>query len=296
MGEIAVVGDVVSALGENPVWVGSEHALYWEDIDGQQIHRYDPSTDSTTTRDLPGRPGSFVTTQTPGRFLVGMELEAVWFDWDTGATEQFVQIEDASTGNRLNDGRCDHLGRYILGSMWPEASAKQFSGALYSLDHTGLVETLETDVGIPNGLVFDPDSSQVYWADTFRSTIWKWDYDLATGERSNKSVFFDYGAHPEVNGLPDGGCLDSEGFYWSASVHGWAITRIAPDGSVDRIIDVPLCMPTMPAFGGHDLSTLYVTSIDGGLVDPKRSKGVAAGSLIALDVGVAGVPEPGFAG
>ena len=296
MVEIDVVGDVVAALGECPVWVGAEQALYWEDIDGKQIHRYDPAIDATTTRLLNGRPGSFVTTQTPGRFLVGMETDVVWLDWESGRIEHLVSVEDSTSGNRLNDGRCDHAGRYIAGTMWPVAEAGTSSGALYSIDPSGTVTTLETEVGVPNGLVFDPERSRMYWADTFHATIWVWDYDLDTGERTNKRVFFDYREHDRAHGLPDGGCLDAEGFYWSASVHGWAVTRIAPDGSIDRIVDVPLAMPTMPAFGGSDLSTLYVTSIDGGLVDPKRSNGVPAGALIALDVGVAGVPEPGFAG
>lgn len=296
MVEIDVVGDVVAALGECPVWVADEQALYWEDIDGLQIHRYDPTSDVTTSRTLPGRPGSFVTTATPGRFLVGMETQAVWLDWASGTIETFVDIERPTLGNRLNDGRCDHAGRFIVGTMWPDADAGQFNGGLYTISESGIVTTLETDVGIPNGLVFDPDRARMYWADTFHATIWLWDYDLESGERSNKRVFFNYDDEPDIHGLPDGGCLDADGFYWSASVNGWAVTRIAPDGRVDRVVDVPLAMPTMPAFGGSDLSTLYVTSIDGGQVDPDRSAGVAAGSLIALDVGVAGVPEPGFAG
>lgn len=296
MVEIDVVGDVVAALGECPVWVDAEQALYWEDIDGKQIHRYDPATDTTTSRLLNGRPGSFATTATPGRLIVGLETDAIWLDWASGQTEHFVSIEDGARGNRLNDGRCDHSGRYVVGTMWPEAEEGKSAGSLYAIEPSGSVTTLETEVGIPNGLVFDNERSLMYWADTFQATIWVWDYDVGSGERTNKRVFFDYGEHDDAHGLPDGGCLDAEGFYWSASVHGWAVTRIAPDGSVDRIVDVPLAMPTMPAFGGRDLSTLYVTSIDGGLVDPERSAGVPAGALIALDVGVAGVPEPSFAG
>lgn len=295
MVEVAVVGNVVAALGESPVWVEDESALYWEDIDGKQIHRYDPSSDTTTSRALPGRPGSFATSATPGRFIVAMETELVWLDWETGATQPFVAVEDAARGNRLNDGRCDHAGRFVVGTMWPDADAVTFNGSLYSIDRHGSVRTLEDDVGIPNGLVFDPTRSRMYWADTFHATIWVWDYDLESGERSNKRVFFNYRDNPDAHGLPDGGCLDAEGYYWSASVHGWAVTRISPDGVVDRVVDVPLAMPTMPAFGGRNLETLYVTSIDGGMVDERRSAGVKAGSLIALDVGVAGVPEPGFA-
>lgn len=294
MVEIEVAGDVVAMLGECPVWNIEEQALYWEDIEGKRIHRFDPSTGKTVSRELPGRPGSFVFTQTPGRLLVAMEADLEWLDWESGAIEHFVAVEDPALGNRLNDGRCDHAGRYIVGTMHPDSAAKLSKGHLYSIDRHGRVDVLESNVGIPNNTVFDPDRNRMYWADTFTGTIWKWDYDLKTGRRSNRSVFFDYGTAPDVAGLPDGACLDADGCLWSASVTGWALTRFTPDGDVDRRIDLPVSMPTMPAFGGPDLSTIFVTSLDGGPVDDARSGGVAAGSLLAIDVDVQGVPEARF--
>lgn len=294
--EVSLVGDVVAELGECPVWDVGQQVLFWEDIDGKAIHRYDPSDGSTHTRLLPGRPGSFVLTGTAGELVVAMENELVRLDWASGEVGHLGAIEDSSRGNRLNDGRCDHAGRFVVGTMWPDAEAGRFNGSLYSIEQSsGNVDTLEDDVGIPNGLVFDPERARMYWADTFRATIWVWDYDLETGRRSNKRTFFNYEEHDEIRGLPDGGCLDSQGCYWSASVHGWALTRIRPDGMVDRVVELPLAMPTMPAFGGPDLSTLYVTSINGGMVDERRSAGIPAGALVSLDVGVAGVSEPLFA-
>jgi len=295
MVDVQVVGNVVAQLGECPLWSPEEGVLYWEDIDGKQIHRYDPETDQTTSRSLPGRPGSFAPTQTPGRFVVATESGLVWLDWESGDVHDFVTVEDPDRANRLNDGRCDHSGRFIVGTMWPETRDRRFDGSLYSIDPTGAVETLETDVGVPNGLVFDPARERMYWADTFHATIWKWDYDVDTGARSNKQVFFNYADHEDAPGLPDGGCLDSEGYYWSASVTGWALTRISPAGDVDRRIELPVAKPTMLAFGGPDLTTIYVTSIDGGEVDEARMQGVKAGSLLRVDgVGIAGVPEPSF--
>jgi sugar lactone lactonase YvrE len=294
MVEVAQVGSVVALLGECPVWSESEQVLYWEDIDGRAIHRYDPATGETDSRSLPGRPGSFVFTTIPGQLLVAMETDLVWLHWSTGETEWFVGVEDASGGNRLNDGRCDPAGRYVVGTMHPSPEESRFLGSLYSIDQTGAVSTLETEVGVPNGLVFDADRSRMYWTDTLRHVIWVWDYDLDTGLRRNKRVFFDYEAHDEVLGLPDGACLDVDGCYWSASVGGWALTRITPEGTVDRRIDLPVQRPTMPAFGGADLSTLYVTSIgDGG--GSEDSSGVPAGSLLAVDAGVQGLAEPRFA-
>ena len=212
-------------------------------------------------------------------------------DWPTGKVETLLQIEDSESGNRLNDGRCDPLGRFVVGTMWPDTDEHQYNGSLYRIEHDGTVATLETDVGVPNGLVFDPERGRMYWADTFRATIWVWDYDLDSGERTNKRVFFDYRAMG-ARGLPDGACLDTEGCYWSASVHGWALTRITPDGDIDRVIDLPVAMPTMPAFGGDDLSTIYVTSINGGEADANRSAGVPAGATLAIDSTFQGVEEP----
>jgi len=206
----------------------------------------------------------------------------------------FTVVEDASAGNRLNDGRCDPAGRYVVGTMHPSPEESHFVGSLYSIDRTGAVSLLETEVGVPNGLVFDPDRSRMYWTDTLRHVIWVWDYDLDTGMRRNKRVFFDYDANDDVLGLPDGACLDVDGCYWSASVEGWALIRITPEGTVDRRIDLPVQKPTMPAFGGADLSTLYVTSIGDGNGNEDPS-GVPAGALLAVDAGVGGLPEPRFA-
>lgn len=295
MVEVARIGSVVASLGECPVWNESDQRLYWEDINARVIHSTDPDTEITESRELPGRPGSFVFSQVPGRLLVAMESALEWFEWETGELTHFVDVEEGMPGNRLNDGRCDHAGRYVVGTMHSDPEAGRFDGRLYSIDAQGRVETLEENVGIPNCTVFDPHLGRMYWADTKRATIWQWDYDLETGTRRNRSVFFDYRAQPAAHGLPDGGCLDADGCLWSASVYGWSLTRITPDGVIDRIIELPVAMPTMPAFGGSDLKTLYVTSIDGGERNESRSAGVPAGALLAVDVGVQGVVEPGFA-
>ena len=272
------------------MWHAGEAALYWEDIEGRSIHRFDPSSGASDVRELPGRPGSFAPGPTAGLLTVAMDTSLAHLEWATGSIETIVQIEDPALGNRSNDGRCDPQGRFVVGTMWPEPDERKYTGALYRVDHDRSVETLEADVGIPNGLVFDPARSRMYWADTFRAIIWVWDYDADTGERSNKRVFFDYQGNG-ARGLPDGACLDTQGCYWSASVNGWALTRITPDGDIDTVIDLPVAMPTMPAFGGDDLSTIFVTSIDGGEVDGVRSAGIPAGATLAVDAGFQGLPE-----
>ena len=296
MSNISQVGTSLALLGECPVWSETESVLYWEDIDGRCIHRWDPATETQETRSLTGRPGSFVLAPNDGELVVAMEHELVRLHWATGRVEPFVQVEDPVKGNRLNDGRCDGAGRFHVGTMWPDGAAGEFRGGFYRVDPDGTVHTLETDVGIPNGLVFDHARSRMYWADTLHKTIWVWDYDVDAGVRENKRVFYDYGADGAVAGLPDGACLDAEGGYWSASVYGWALTRIDVDGVVDHQIEIPVQKPSMPAFGGTDLRTLYVTTIGDAGNSPSEPghDGFVPGALLAIEADVAGVVEPRF--
>ena len=138
----------------------------------------------------------------------------------------------------------------------------------------------------------------MYFADTPTEKVVMWDYDADAGTQKNERVFFDYGP---IDGKPDGACVDADGCYWSASVYGWALTRITPDGVMDRRIDLPVQKPSMPAFGGPNLDTLYVTSISAGGTAPSDAgrDGVAAGSLLAIDLsseGIQGRLDPPFAG
>lgn len=291
---IKAVGHAPAALGECPVWSGRDQALYWADIDGRAIHRLDPSSGAAESRALPGRPGSFVLTTDPNRLLVASEHELVVLDWATGKAACWRQLEEAGTGNRLNDGRCDPVGRYVVGSMYADTSAGERTGALYRVESNGDAATLRSEIGVTNGLAFDPDRRRMYFADTPTDRVLVFDYDLDTGEAANERVFLDYSSLP---GKPDGACLDADGCYWSASVYGWAVIRVTPEGVVDRRIELPVQKPSMPAFGGPDLSTLFVTTIGAGGTVPSEPgrDGFQPGELLALDVGVQGRPEPLFA-
>lgn len=271
-------------LGEGPVWSDAEQVLYWIDIDGKAVHRYDPSTGKDEARSVPARPGSLALTNEPAKLLMSTEHQVVWLDWTTGETEPFVVLEVEGAGIRMNDGRTDPAGRFIVGSMYENTRAERFDGSLHQVNADGSTMTMRSAVGVANGLAFDTDRSIMYWADTPTQKVLAWDYDSATGARENERIFFDYTA---VEGKPDGACVDAEGYYWSASVRGWALTRVAPDGTVERRIDLPVAMPTMPCFGGPNLDVLFVTSINGEDRSPEetaRRQGVAAGSLLAIDL------------
>ncbi len=150
--------------------------------------------------------------------------------------------------------------------------------------------TVRHGIGVTNGLAFDPDRNRMYFADSLHSTVWRYDYDRETGEARNEAPFIDFSDLP---GRPDGACVDAEGCYWAAAVYGWAVLRFTPDGALDRTIDLPVEAPTMPAFGGSDLSTLFVTSIgSGGSREPSPGQH-EPGGVFAIDAGVIGrVDEP----
>jgi sugar lactone lactonase YvrE len=131
----------------------------------------------------------------------------------------------------------------------------------------------------------------MYFADTSRRTVWAYDFDPDDGRPSNERVFVDFSTLP---GRPDGACVDADGGYWIACVYGWAVARVTPDGRVDRLIEVPVEKPSMPAFGGRDMTTVFVTSIRRGVADEPRQ--LDAGGLFAFDAGVRGLPEHVFAG
>jgi sugar lactone lactonase YvrE len=151
---------------------------------------------------------------------------------------------------------------------------------------------IQSGVGVSNGLAFSPDGAVMYWADTTRDLVWAYDYDAASGMRRNERVFLDFSSLP---GRPDGACVDETGCYWVACVYGWSLLRATPAGAVDRIIELPVEKPSMPAFGGSDLDTLYLTSISTGGSVPLAPGQPWAGGLLALVPGVKGLAEPLFA-
>lgn len=286
---IEVVGREPDLLGECPVWDQRMDVLYTVDIDGRCVNRLDPSTGERHSRPVSGRPGSLALTPDTDRLLVAVEGFLVFLDWPTGRTEDWLHLETGGPSNRLNDGRCDRQGRFWVGSMHEDAS--ESTGVLHCVDPGGTNGVFRGNIGVSNGLAFSPDGRTMYFADTIAETIWTYEYDPEAGQPRNRQVFTDFSDLP---GQPDGGCVDAEGCYWTACVFGSAIARLTPAGIVDRIIDLPVGKPTMAAFGGSGLDTLFVTSIGGGGSHARPDPQGANGRLLAIDVGVGGIAETPF--
>ena len=296
MSRVTVACATPARLGECPVWSPAEQVLYWTDIESRVVHRFDPATGVDATRGFPGRVGTIALGAAAGRLVLAVENGVFHYDWnDPSSLEPIARLEPDGNGNRSNDGRVDPAGRFVLGTMYEDAAAGRSTGGLYRIDD-GAVSTLRTDVGVPNGLAFDAERERVYWADTFTNQVIVADYDVTTGAWGESRPFFDYVGHP---GHPDGACVDAEGGYWSASVTGWCVIRVGPDGDLSERIEVPLEKPSMPAFGGPDLDTLFVTTIGdehGRGATPGR-EGAIPGSLLAIEgLGVSGAVETPYGG
>ncbi len=290
---VECVLEIRALLGESPVWSGRDHCLYWIDIDARLVHRYRPDDHRNESRRLPGRPGSLALTGDPDRLLVAVEHRLVDLTWSTGAVTPRLDLESGGSPTRLNDGRTDPAGRFWVGSMDDPAYSGHRAGTLHRVEPDGRTAAVRSGVGVSNGLAFSPDGTVMYWADTTRDLVWAYDYDEVTGTPSNERVFLDFGDLP---GRPDGACVDESGCYWIACVYGWTLLRVTPDGDVDRRIELPVEKPSMPAFGGDGLDVLYITSISTGGSVPCSPGQPLAGALLAIDVGVRGLPEPLFTG
>lgn len=292
--DVAAVTADRAQLGECPVWCDRTARLHWVDIDGRAVHRTDPTTGEDEVRALDVRPGSIALRDRTDHLLVAAEHGLHDLDWATGALTPLAELESGDAPTRLNDGRCDPAGRFWVGSMDDPSDRGAHRGQLHRVDTDLSVTTVETGVGVSNSLAFTPDGRTMYWADTRRGRVEAFDHDPDTGERRNRRVFVDFA--DGLPGGPDGACVDADLCLWVACVHGWGLARITPQGEVDRFVELPVEKPTMPAFGGARLDTMFVTTISSGGSRSSAPGQPLAGALLVLDVGCTGLPEPRFAG
>ena len=290
MTEIAVAASRKNILGEGPVWDSVAGRLYWVDIRGRLIEWLNPQTGETGLWTLDRRPSALAPRKNGG-LLVATDLGFALFDTGTGALEPAYNPEPHLPTNRSNDGHTDARGRFWMGTMNDLENAD--TGAVYRLDPDWTCTRMIEDLDIPNTLVASPVGCSLYVAASKRAVIWAYDLNQETGELGSRRLFADTSAD---NCSPDGSAVDEEGCLWNCQWGGWRIVRYRPDGTVDRIVDMPVEQPTSCAFAGPDLSTLYVTSARDGLSEQALDSQPLAGSLFSFDPGVRGFPLTPFGG
>jgi sugar lactone lactonase YvrE len=288
--EIERIGDSRYHVGEGPLWDPVDNVLYFVDIPDGAIFQYDPDTHAMRRWDVPSAVGALALRELGGAVLAcgdGFHF----FDFATGERTPISDPEANEPRTRLNDGKVDRRGRFVAGSM--DSSLGEPLGALYALDADSRLRTLETGVRCSNGPCWSPAGRTFYFSDTPLGRIFAYDYDLDSGDISNKRVFV---STRELDGSPDGATVDADGCVWSAIVMGSKLARFTPDGTLERTVEMPANFVSSMAFGGSGLDVLYVTSI-GEPVNNQPASGAAPGGLFAVHgLGVTGLVEPRFAG
>ena len=276
-------------LGETPVWSPREQALYWVDVRRPAVHRCAAATGEVRTWSMPELVGS-IALCADGTVLAALRSSIQRFDPATERLTPFASPESGNPQMRLNDGRCDRRGRFWVGSMNDVTRGPE--GALYRVEPSGECVPVIHGIFVPNSLSWSLDERTMYFAGPEMRTLFAYDFEPAAGTMSRRRPFAEY----EAPAVPDGATVDAEGFLWCAAYEGWRITRYAPDGRIDRVVDLPVQCPTSLAFGGPDLATLFVTTARQRISEEALARQPLAGAVLALDVGVAGVAEPVFIG
>jgi sugar lactone lactonase YvrE len=286
--------DARNATGECPVWQAQEQALYWVDIPARRLHRWRLQDNQSCSWEAP-QMLACIASYGDGSWLAGME-SGLWRirPHEDGRLEStpLIDVQHPRPNMRFNDGRCDRQGRFWAGTMFMDMAQASVVGSMYRYGgHQGEpLNALISDMIVPNGLGFSPDGTRMYLSDSHPSVqkIWAFDYDINTGTPHNRRLFVDMNHYP---GRPDGAAVDADGCYWICGNDEGLIHRFTPEGKLDRSLAVPVKKPSMCAFGGRDLDTLFVTSIrPGGDVSDQP----LAGGVFALRPGVQGLEEPLF--
>lgn len=281
-----------SRLGESPFWHPDESALYWCDIHGKRLNRWHPASGVHRHWDFDVEP-CCAAPLPGGRLLLGMRDGLFRFDPADGARECLAEPPYDPAEERFNDGKADPQGRFWAGTIYEPRTAPK--AALYRWSE-GRLARVADGVTTSNGLAWSPDGRTLYWADTKAHLVRAYDVDPADGSLSRARAFAQFAPRAEgqslddYGGRPDGAAVDREGHYWVAMYEGGRVLRLRPDGSVERVVLLPVRCPTMPCFGGEDGRTLYVTTARDGRPEAELAAQPLAGRVLSLRVDVPGLP------
>lgn len=277
-------------LGESPLWHHQERALYWVDAIKPAIHRYDPKTKAHQSWSMPELTSSIAMCK-KGGLIASMGTGFVHFDTQSGSIEPLTQVLSGKDAERINDGKCDPLGRFWAGTVSPDPH--QGLGKLFCLSRSYSVTTMKENVILSNGLAWSPCHSYFYFTDTLRSCIYRYRWHKDSGTISDQEIFITL--DNKIGNL-DGLTVDQQGYLWSAIWDGYKIIRFTPTGEIDSEITMPVQRPTSCIFGGDDMQTLFITSASRDVNEPEPLADEFAGGVFAIHLDVAGLPEPQYLG
>ena len=294
--DVRLALDAKAALAECPLWSVLEQKLYWVDISGRAINRFDPMTGKNERWPTPCEPGCIALAASGG--LVAALRDGFYRFYPADARLEKIAAAPYNTKNmRFNDGRCDAAGRFWAGTMYEPRTAPVAS--VFCLEcgkvRNGWGPDEKLGVKVSNGMAFTADNRHVFQSDTPNHVIYQFAFDLESGTVSKRREFArrpDNRKDANYGGRPDGAAIDSAGNYWSAQYEGGCVLRYSMAGEITGIIHVPSKCVTMVAFGGADLCTLYITTAREGATELELLKDIHAGGIFACELDVPGRAEP----
>jgi sugar lactone lactonase YvrE len=283
--EPRLVWEVEAELGEGPVWVERDDALWFTDIKRQRIYRFNPSTGDQQSWHSPEQVG-FVLPAKSGGFIAGLQSGLHRFDPEKRSFELLVEVEPDRPTNRLNDGVVDPAGRLWFGTM--DNGEREKTGSFYCYHRGCLTRTNITGISITNGPCVSPDGTTLYFVDTLGGTVFACSIG-DTGDLGPSRLLVKIDPR---EGHPDGPTIDSEGCIWISLYAGWEARRYSPDGDLLDRVRFPVANITKIAFGGPGLRTAYATTARQLLTPEQIEAQPLIGGLFAFDVDVPGVSCP----
>lgn len=277
------VGSIRCQWGEGPIW--HQDHLYYVDIEGHQVHRFNPQTGEQKNWEVGERVGTVVPRKSGGLVIAG-DKGFSFLDEVSGKLTPIADPESDIADNRFNDGKCSPDGRFFAGSI--SLIKKQGSAKLYRLDPDLSVHEAYGPVTNSNGIAWSADGKTCYYIDTPRKEVLAFDYQ--DGKLLNMRSLL---RTSHIDASPDGMTIDSEGHLWIAFCHGGCVSCFDPEnGDELHRVTLPCLETTACAFGGPDLKELYVTTGVHKSVEEEH-----AGRLFAVHgLGVRGMPSHAFGG
>ena len=289
--KISKVIDLKPNLGEGPIWDTKTKQLWWIDSQDGRIFHNDEHGSDLQVWDIREKIGSMALYEDGESALLALQTGLYKYNLSTDVATLISDPEPEFPRNRLNDGKVDLKGRFVFGSM--DTMEEAATGRLYSYEEGKDLRVLDEGIICSNGPCWSPDGSIFYFADTWTGDIWAYDYNLETGDVSNRRVFTT--VDQSDGGACDGMTVDAEGFVWQAHVYGGKLNRYDPDGKLERQIDMPVKKVTCPVFGGEGFDRLFVTTMARPPLPRFPEDGKDRGTLYVIDdLGIVGYETPRF--
>ncbi|MBF4619001.1 SMP-30/gluconolactonase/LRE family protein [Clavibacter sp. VKM Ac-2873] len=280
--DLRVLRDARAILVES-LWWDPAGDVMWNDITAGTLHRspwtgaVDGSDD--TVLELPPPLASFQPAD-DGGYVAGLGDRIVLVDRDGRITRELARVRHAHGGIRMNEGKVDPAGRFVIGSM--DVTDGEPDAAVYSIDGSGTLRTLLGGFAVTNGFEWTDDGRTMVLADTGQQAVYRAPYS-ADGELGE----LEHWIHGEMS---DGLTLDVDGYAWNGIYGGGKVIRWAPDGTKDLEIEVPAPNVTSVAFAGPDLRTLVIGTARENLTEDQLEEHPLSGGVFAIDTAVSGRP------